>query len=348
MPVAQIPNLDATKITSGTIATARIPDLDASKITSGKVDDVLLSTNVAMLDGSPVFTSDVRLSDNDLFLRGGTDTNHGIGWFGGSGRTFAGTAIDGPVLYGYTGGALGTTKIAQGVALRWDYNGDVSFGGDATITNTLSVTSPTGVRAAIVTGKRTGDYNSAVGHFENTETGASASPALRVLGHGTAGDGALSVTANAGRIARFGNSTDWVAVLDNNGNFSATAFVTLSDRNKKAGFEPVNSEDVLTRVVALPIQTWHYTNDPAATLHMGAMAQDFHAAFGLGENEKTIATVDADGVAFAAIQGLNHKVDLLTADLSVQRSENAALRGEFDEIRILVLQLQRQLNGGRP
>ena len=39
------------------------------------------------------------------------------------------------------------------------------------------------------------------------------------------------------------------------------------------------------------------------------MAQDFHAAFGLGTDERHIATVDADGVALAAIQGLNEKLE---------------------------------------
>lgn len=39
------------------------------------------------------------------------------------------------------------------------------------------------------------------------------------------------------------------------------------------------------------------------------MAQDFYAAFGLGQGETTIATVDADGVAFATIQALNEKLE---------------------------------------
>ena len=34
------------------------------------------------------------------------------------------------------------------------------------------------------------------------------------------------------------------------------------------------------------------------------MAQGFYAAFGVGKNETTITTIDADGVSLAAIQGL--------------------------------------------
>lgn len=39
------------------------------------------------------------------------------------------------------------------------------------------------------------------------------------------------------------------------------------------------------------------------------MAQDFMAAFGLGGSDEGIGTVDADGVALAAIQGLNTKLE---------------------------------------
>lgn len=41
----------------------------------------------------------------------------------------------------------------------------------------------------------------------------------------------------------------------------------------------------------------------------GAAAQDFHAAFGLGESERRISTIDLDGVALAAIQGLHSLVE---------------------------------------
>jgi trimeric autotransporter adhesin len=39
------------------------------------------------------------------------------------------------------------------------------------------------------------------------------------------------------------------------------------------------------------------------------MAQDFYAAFGLGDDELRINTINADGIALAAIQGLNKKLE---------------------------------------
>jgi hypothetical protein len=85
-------------------------------------------------------------------------------------------------------------------------------------------------------------------------------------------------------------------------------FISSSDRNLKAGFEVINAKAILEKVAALPVMRWHFTNN-IATSHVGPMAQDFHAAFGLGADDKHIATVDADGVALAAIQGLNLKLE---------------------------------------
>jgi len=69
----------------------------------------------------------VRLNNSDLFLRNGVDTNHGLGWYGAS-KQFALTSIDGPVLYGYSSGALGTTSGGQKVLLKWD-SGSFDFYG---------------------------------------------------------------------------------------------------------------------------------------------------------------------------------------------------------------------------
>ena len=82
------------------------------------------------------------------------------------------------------------------------------------------------------------------------------------------------------------------------------SFASLSDRNAKFNFAPVNDLQVLQKVAALPLSTWSYRSQDASILHMGPMAQDFSAAFGLGEDAHYIGTLDADGVALASIQGL--------------------------------------------
>jgi hypothetical protein len=82
-----------------------------------------------------------------------------------------------------------------------------------------------------------------------------------------------------------------------------------SDRAIKQDFAAVNPREILDQVVALPVRSWAYIHDASRRL-LGPAAQDFHAAFGLGADETSIATVDADGLALAAIQGLHAKVDV--------------------------------------
>ena len=128
------------------------------------------------------------------------------------------------------------------------------------------------------------------------------------------------------------------------------AFVARSDRSAKQDFEPVDSRDMLERVAALPVMRWRYTNNPA-NVHLGPVAQDFRAAFGLGQDDQTIATVDADGVALAAIQGLKEKVESRSQESGARiqklENDNAALKQELAELRKLVQRHNAQLNGVR-
>ncbi len=71
---------------------------------------------------------DVAINDNDYYLRTGIDNNHGLGWYGGS-KLFDSEPVDGPVLYGYNGGALGSNEGGtENIALRWENNGNVGIG----------------------------------------------------------------------------------------------------------------------------------------------------------------------------------------------------------------------------
>ena len=76
-----------------------------------------------------------------------------------------------------------------------------------------------------------------------------------------------------------------------------------SSRTFKTNFEGVDSNDILERLAALPIATWEY-KDSDEGRHMGPVAEDFHEAFGLGDNDHYISGTDARGVSMAAIQGL--------------------------------------------
>ena len=73
------------------------------------------------------------------------------------------------------------------------------------------------------------------------------------------------------------------------------------------------------------------------------MAQDFHAAFGVGPDDKHIATVDADGVALAAIQGLNAKVEAQKGQLEQKHTEITELKTRLEKLERL---MNHQLDGG--
>lgn len=81
-------------------------------------------------------------NDRDIFFRGAGnhdpdsshDRYHGIGFFGPS-KPFAGVAVDGPVTFGTSGGALGSTKTGQKIALQWDDDQAVDFKGAITVNN---------------------------------------------------------------------------------------------------------------------------------------------------------------------------------------------------------------------
>lgn len=115
--------------------------------------------------------------------------------------------------------------------------------------------------------------------------------------------------------------------LDNaNGAVTARGFLNRSDRGVKANFRPVNTADVLSRVAKLRIERWNYKEDAASVQHIGPMAQDFQAAFGLnGGDDRTISTVDAQGVTFAAIQALNAKLGEKDAQIAALEARLAAL-----------------------
>lgn len=106
---------------------------------------------------------------------------------------------------------------------------------------------------------------------------------------------------------------------------------SLSDRNAKSNFAAVNPREILRGVLGLPISTWNYKTQPDAVRHIGPMAQDFYATFKVGEGDKTIATIDPDGVALAAIQGLNEEL----------KDRDVKIEGLQQQIR----QQQEQLDG---
>ena len=87
--------------------------------------------------------------------------------------------------------------------------------------------------------------------------------------------------------------------------------------------DPVNGYEILETLAALPISKWSYLWDGQAVRHLGPMSQDFMAAFHLGDDERRINLIDANGVNMVAIQALYRRVVALEAEVEKLRSGTA-------------------------
>ncbi len=113
---------------------------------------------------------------------------------------------------------------------------------------------------------------------------------------------------------------------------SGNSWNSISDRDTKENFDPIDREKLLEKLAALPITKYNIKNQDPSVKHIGPVAQDFFAAFGCGESEKAINMEDADGIALAAIQGLYQQNQR-------QQQENAELRARIDHLETLVEKL---------
>ncbi len=103
--------------------------------------------------------------------------------------------------------------------------------------------------------------------------------------------------------------------------------IILSDQNIKREYAPVDTLSILNRVAQLPITTWSYKAEDQSVRHIGPMAQDFAAMFGVGQDDKHINMVDANGIALAAIQALYEKINERDVQIAELRAEVDALKG---------------------
>lgn len=109
-------------------------------------------------------------------------------------------------------------------------------------------------------------------------------------------------------------------------------WATASDEALKEHFAPVDTSDVLDRLARLRIRTWNYRDDADAVLHVGPTAQDFHRVFGLGADPRAIASVDAQGVALAAIQELHRRNEALQKENEQLQKRLAVIEDRLERL----------------
>lgn len=263
---------------------------------------------------------------------------------------------------GRSSAAFGTDAVAAGIALGFGVragDGDPAPGGSVA----LGYYSQAPARQAVAIGSRaaalgfgamalgeasaTGERALAFGEAvnaggrrsivlgHNAETTAAAtgsivladeSPNAQPIGFQSFAPNQFLVRA-AGGIQFYSNADlDAGVALEPGGN----AWLSLSDAYAKHLYRDLDGRDVLARIAAMPVREWSYTSQDPSVRHIGPTAQDFKAAFGLGSDPKRIATIDADGVALAAVKALEART---RAHDDASRDDIATLRAEIAELR---------------
>lgn len=116
-----------------------------------------------------------------------------------------------------------------------------------------------------------------------------------------------------GRSDNPGNHALIVGTNNTNGNgahlTTGGVWTNASDVNLKEDITPLNPHEIMQKIMQLPVTRWRYkgTNE----YHVGPMAQDFYASFGVGTDDKSISTIDPSGVNILALQALYEKLQVL-------------------------------------
>jgi hypothetical protein len=249
---------------------------------------------------------------------GGGETNAVLGFaatVGGGANNVAGNVAGNAIFATVSGGIA---NIAS--------NEHATVGGG--ISNTAS-----GKRATVPGGHENtaaGDYSFAAGRQAKADHDGA-------FVWGDSNDFDFASTANNQFSARATGGARFVSAIDGSGsptagvilNAGAGSWSSLSDRNQKEHFAPVDGQEVLACLGEIPITTWNYKSQDPSIRHIGPMAQDFYAAFGVGEDDTHISTLDADGVALAAIQGLYQMVQEQEAQIAALQQQNAELEARL-------------------
>jgi trimeric autotransporter adhesin len=248
------------------------------------------------------------------------------------------------------GGGLNNTTGFGGTVAGGDTNvasGNISFVGggqqhtasgiDATISGGFHNTA-SGLVATVPGGSDNvagGQYSFAAGRrAKATDNGSFVWADSRDFDIGSNGIDTFTARTTGG--ARFISSIDALGVPTAGVVLTAGggSWASLSDRNAKENFSAVDEQAVLRRLARVPIERWSYKAQGPSIIHMGPTAQDFSSAFGLGEDNRHITTIDADGVALAAIQGLYRQNQALGR-------QNRALSARLGRLETIVARLPR-------
>jgi len=183
--------------------------------------------------------------------------------------------------------------------------------------------------------------NNGVTQFKVTDSSADGSawsfetegPSFRINKNGTGGEEII--------IRNRLDGTSGQATLTVNGSVSATNVTFSSSRELKTNLTPVDGDEVLRKLAAVPVHEWSFIEERNGRRHVGPIAEDWHAAFGLGGDGRDISLIDANGVALAAIRALHADAEAKEGEIDRLREENEDLRERLARLEAAVAGLSR-------
>lgn len=337
-------NLNASQVNSGKLPQAQLPAAAVTNTESGVTLSNLTANGILTLppyDYYGVNPLSIYAGTN-LLLRTGISGSFYFGPDAGNTNNYAqqntafGNYALNAITSGYNDVAIGMDTLAANTS-----GGDNTATGLGALYVNTTANDNTAYGFAALGENATGSNNVAVGssalaYLGGTTDGGSANIALGYNAGSayTANESSNIDIGNVGvagenRIIRIGTQGVQTACYIA-GTVYANNVLLTSDRNAKENFQPVDPRTVLDKVAALPVSEWNYKADSRGVQHIGPMAQDFQTAFRLdGPDDKHISVVDESGVALAAIQGLNQK---LQEELNRQSAENAKLKQQNDSL----------------
>jgi hypothetical protein len=326
---------------SVTVATNADPAVSA--VTAG-TGSAIVGTVSAANSGQPaVIGSNIGTSYYGIGLEGHANS---IGVYG-----LVDAGNGGYGVYGYAGdgtGAVGLSSSGIGVVAE----SSSSYGVYAASSSSYGVYGSSSSSSGVYGYSYQGDGVTANGNYGRAITAhsinalaiyASSDNGYGIWGQSTNQYGVIGEDAGSG-IGVYGSSgTGYAGYFA--GKVAATQYLTVSDRDAKTDFVPVDGAAVLESIRRLPITSWAF-KDTRDVRHVGPVAQDFHAAFGLnGEDDTHINLTDASGVSLAAIQELDRQLREKDARIAALEGQLKSLK---DSLSARLAKLEAQASESQP
>ena len=137
-------------------------------------------------------------------------------------------------------------------------------------------------------------------------------------------------------LAFGGNGGNWYASNNSAASWNVASNVQLwtaagvlqgaSSKSIKENYEALDFDTILAKIDQLPVERWNYKSEGSGIKHIGPYAEDFKAAFGIGESNKSIALIDEAGIALAGTKGLIEKMKIQDVAIVELKKENDVLK----------------------